>query len=97
MDAATLGLIISAASGPASGVVVAIICILLFGYFLIKHMLPQQQKMIDDFVKESRASRKIFVDAVEIMSRRLDKVEDKTYEKMQKKKGGFKPKPKAKK
>ena len=32
--------------------------------------------MIDDFVKESRASRKIFVDAVEIMSRRLDKVED---------------------
>jgi hypothetical protein len=76
MDAATLGLIISAASGPASGVAVAIICILLFGYFLIKHMLPQQQKMIDDFVKESRASRKIFVDAVEIMSRRLDKVED---------------------
>jgi hypothetical protein len=32
--------------------------------------------MINDFVKESRASRKIFVDAVEIMSRRLDKVED---------------------
>ena len=42
---------------------------LLFGYFLVKHMLPQQQAMIDDFVKESRASRKIFVDAVEIMSR----------------------------
>ena len=34
------------------------------------------EKMIDDFVKESRASRKVFVDAVEIMSRRLDKVED---------------------
>ena len=75
MDAATLSLIISAVSGPASGVAVAIICILLFGYFLVKHLLPQQQAMIDDFVKESRASRKVFVD-VEIMSRRLDKVED---------------------
>ena len=76
MDAATLSLIISAVSGPASGVAVAIICILMFGYFLVKHLLPQQQAMIDDFVKESRASRKVFVDAVEIMSRRLDKVED---------------------
>lgn len=76
MDAQTIGLIISAVSGPASGVAVAMLCILMFGYFLVKHLLPQQQKMIDDFVKESRASRKVFVDAVEIMSRRLDKVED---------------------
>jgi hypothetical protein len=76
MDAATLQILISAISGPASGVAVAMLCILMFGYFLIKHMLPQQQAMIDDFVKESRASRKVFVDAVEIMSRRLDKVED---------------------
>jgi hypothetical protein len=76
MDAATLQILISAISGPASGVAVAMLCILMFGYFMIKHMLPQQQAMIDDFVKESRASRKVFVDAVEIMSRRLDKVED---------------------
>jgi hypothetical protein len=76
MDAATLSMILSAVAGPASGVVVALLCILMFGYFLVKHLLPQQQAMIDDFVKESRASRKIFVDAVEIMSRRLDKVED---------------------
>ena len=76
MDAATLSMILSAVAGPASGVVVALLCILMFGYFLVKHLLPQQQSMIDDFVKESRASRKIFVDAVEIMSRRLDKVED---------------------
>ena len=76
MDAATVQIIISAISGPASGVAVAMLCILMFGYFLVKHMLPQQQAMIDDFVKESRASRKVFVDAVEIMSRRLDKVED---------------------
>ena len=76
MDAATISLLVSAISGPASGVAVAMLCILMFGYFLVKHMLPQQQAMIDDFVKESRASRKVFVDAVEIMSRRLDKVED---------------------
>jgi hypothetical protein len=76
MDAATLQILISAISGPASGVAVAMLCIIMFGYFLIKHLLPQQQAMIDDFVKESRASRKVFVDAVEIMSRRLDKVED---------------------
>jgi len=76
MDAATFNIIVSAGSGPASGVAVALLCILMFGYFLVKHMLPQQQAMIDDFVKESRASRKVFVDAVEIMSRRLDKVED---------------------
>ena len=76
MDAATLQILISAISGPASGVAVAMLCIIMFGYFLVKHLLPQQQAMIDDFVKESRASRKVFVDAVEIMSRRLDKVED---------------------
>jgi hypothetical protein len=76
MDAATLSIILSAVAGPASGVVVALLCLFGFGYFMVKHMLPQQQAMIDDFVKESRASRKVFVDAVEIMSRRLDKVED---------------------
>ncbi len=76
MDAATLNLILSAVAGPASGVVVALICLFGFGYFMVKHMLPQQQNMIDDFVKESRANRKVFVDAVEIMGRRLDKVED---------------------
>jgi hypothetical protein len=76
MDPATLSLLVSAVSGPASGVVVAMLCLVGFGYFMVKYMLPQQQKMIDDFVKESRASRKIFIDAVEIMSRRLDKVED---------------------
>jgi hypothetical protein len=76
MDAATLSMILSAVAGPASGVVVALLCLFGFGYFMVKHMLPQQQAMIDDFVKESRASRKVFVDAVEIMSRRLDKVED---------------------
>jgi hypothetical protein len=76
MDAATLSLLVSAVSGPASGIFVALLCLFGFGYFMVRYLLPQQQAMIDDFVKESRASRKIFVDAVEIMSRRLDKVED---------------------
>jgi len=80
MDSATLTLILSAVAGPASGVVVALLCLFGFGWFMVKHMLPQQQNMIDDFVKESRANRKVFVDAVEIMGRRLDKVEDNVEE-----------------
>ena len=80
MDAATLSIILSAVAGPASGVVVALLCLFGFGYFMVKHMLPQQQNMIDDFVKESRANRKVFVDAVEIMGRRLDKVENNVEE-----------------
>jgi hypothetical protein len=80
MDAATLSMILSAVAGPASGVVVALLCLFGFGYFMVKYMLPQQQNMIDDFVKESRANRKVFVDAVEIMGRRLDKVEDNVEE-----------------
>jgi hypothetical protein len=47
-----------------------------FGWFMIKHLLPRQDRFIDEFVKESRANRKVFVDAVEIMGRRLDKVEE---------------------
>jgi len=80
MDAATISMILSAVAGPASGVVVALLCLFGFGYFMVKHMLPQQQNIIDDFVKESRANRKVFVDAVEIMGRRLDKVEDNVEE-----------------
>lgn len=80
MEAATISMILSAVAGPASGVVVALLCLFGFGYFMVKHMLPQQQNMIDDFVKESRANRKVFVDAVEIMGRRLDKVEDNVEE-----------------
>lgn len=80
MEAATISMILSAVAGPASGVVVALLCLFGFGYFMVKHMLPQQQNIIDDFVKESRANRKVFVDAVEIMGRRLDKVEDNVEE-----------------
>jgi hypothetical protein len=76
MDAATLTLVLSAISGPASGVVVAMLCMVMFGFFLVKYLLPSQQKIMDNFITESRANRKVFVDAVDVMSRRLEKVED---------------------
>ena len=75
-EAQTLELLINAVAGPASGIVVSVLCLVGFGYFMIKHQLPRQDKLIDDFVKEGRANRRVFVDAVEVMSRRLDKVED---------------------
>ena len=76
MEAETLQLISSAIAGPASGVAVALICLGSFMWFLVKHLLPQQNKTVDAFIAESRANRKIFVDAVFVMSERLGKVED---------------------
>jgi len=76
MDTETINLISSAIAGPASGVAVALLCLGSFMWFLVKHLLPQQNRTVDAFVTESRANRKVFVDAVEVMSRRLDKVED---------------------
>jgi hypothetical protein len=76
MDAATASLLVSAISGPASAVAVSLLCMFGFGYFLVKYSLPAQEKIMDSFIIESRANRKVFVDAVEVMSRRLEKVED---------------------
>jgi hypothetical protein len=76
MDAATASLLVSAISGPASAVAVSLLCMFGFGYFLVKYSLPAQEKIMDSFITESRANRKVFVDAVEVMSRRLEKVED---------------------
>ena len=75
-EAQLIELLLTAVAGPAAATVVALICLVGFAWFMIKHMLPRQDKIIDDFVKEGRANRKVFVDAVEVMSRRLDKVED---------------------
>jgi len=77
MDNAQLvQLILQSVAGPAAATVVALLCLVGFGWFMIRHMLPQQNKVMDEFIKEGRANRKVFVDAVEVMSRRLDKVED---------------------
>jgi len=75
-EARLIELLLNAVAGPAAATVVALLCMVGFGWFMIKHLLPRQDRFIDDFVKESRANRKVFVDAVEIMGRRLDKVEE---------------------
>lgn len=46
-EAQILELILNAVSGPASGVAVALLCLVGFGWFLIKHLLPQQEKQLD--------------------------------------------------
>jgi hypothetical protein len=68
-------MLLTAVAGPAAATVVALLCLVGFGWFMIKHMLPNQQKVMEEFIKEGRANRKVFVDAVEVMSKRLDKVE----------------------
>ena len=75
-DTELVELILTAVAGPAAATVVALLCLAGFAWFMIKHVMPQQDKVVDEFVKEGRANRKVFCDAVEIMSRRLDKVED---------------------
>jgi hypothetical protein len=75
-DTEVVELLLTAVAGPAAATVVALLCLVGFGWFMIKHMLPSQQKVMDEFIKEGRANRKVFIDAVEVMSRRLDKVED---------------------
>jgi hypothetical protein len=75
-EAQLIELVLTAVAGPAAATVVALLCLVGFGWFMIKHMLPNQQKVMEEFIKEGRANRKVFVDAVEVMSRRLDKVED---------------------
>jgi hypothetical protein len=76
IDAATLNILLPAISGPASGVAVALICMVGFGYFLINWLLPQQERMLNSALEDSKKNRKVFVDAVEVMSRRLERVEE---------------------
>jgi hypothetical protein len=75
-DTELVELILQSVAGPAAATVVALLCLAGFAWLMIKHIMPQQNKVMDEFVKEGRANRKVFVDAVEVMSRRLDKVED---------------------
>lgn len=76
MDQQTIETLLNAATG-AGGAVVVCIMVMAGGYNLIvKHMIPSQREAVNDLVKEGRANRKVFVDAVELMARRLDRVED---------------------
>lgn len=71
-----LELILSAAAGPASGVVVALLCLAGFGWFLIKYLLPQQERQLDKVLEDHKEDRKVFEKSVTTMTRRLDKIEE---------------------
>jgi len=75
MDPETLQLILSAVSGPASGIVVSLLSMLGFGYFLIRHLLPQQERSLDKVLESHADDRKSFEKSILTMSKRIDRVE----------------------
>ena len=63
-------------SGPAAAVFVCLI-VMWKGYKLIvDQMLPQQAQMVQDILEEHRKDRKVFVDSIVLMDKRLSSVED---------------------
>ena len=76
MESATVELVMTAVSGPASGVAVALICLGGFGWFLVKHLLPAQEKALDKVLADSAADRKLFERSITTVTRRLDRIED---------------------
>jgi peptidoglycan hydrolase CwlO-like protein len=69
-------MLIAASSGPASGVIVSLIMLGSFLYFLIKHLLPQQEKQFQTLMNDADKNRKAFETAVEKMSTRIEVIED---------------------
>jgi hypothetical protein len=76
VEVETVELILTAVAGPASGVAVALLCLSGFGWFLVKHLLPQQEKALDKVLADSAADRKLFERSITTVTRRLDKIED---------------------
>jgi len=76
MEKEGLELIISAVSGPASGVAVAMLCLAGFGWFLVKYLLPQQERALDKVLQSHDADRKLFEKSITTISKRVDKVEE---------------------
>jgi len=63
-------------SGPAAATVVCLI-VMWKGYKLIvDQMLPAQASMVQDILEEHRKDRKVFVDSIVLMDKRLSSVED---------------------
>lgn len=63
-------------SGPAAAVFVCLI-VMWKGYKLIvEQMLPAQRQNIQDILEEHRKDRKVFVDGLVLMDKRLNSVED---------------------
>ena len=76
METETVELLLNAAAGPASGVVVAMMCLGGFGLFLVRYLLPAQERSLDKVLKDSAEDRKLFERSINVVTRRLDKIED---------------------
>ena len=71
-----LALLAPFVSGPAAAVFVCLL-VMWQGYKLIvEKMLPQQREMIVDILEEHRKDRKVFVDGLVLMDKRLREVEE---------------------
>jgi hypothetical protein len=63
-------------SGPAAATIICLI-VMWYGYKLIvEKMLPAQAQMVKDILEEHRKDRKVFVDSIVLMDKRLSSVED---------------------
>jgi hypothetical protein len=81
---------INAATGPASGVIVSLLCLGGFGWFLVRHLLPGHERQIDKILDSHKEDRVVFKDAitgighelksltvkVENMNEKLEDIED---------------------
>jgi hypothetical protein len=56
--------LISGISGPASGVIVAVLSLAGFGWFLVKHLLPGHERQIDKILDSHKEDRVVFKDAI---------------------------------
>jgi hypothetical protein len=72
----TVELLINAVAGPASGIVVSLIAMGAFGYFLIKYLLPAQERSLDKVLQSHESDRKTFEKSILTVSKRIDKVEE---------------------
>jgi len=71
-----LRLVLEAVSGPASAVAVSLFCMGGFGYFLVKHLIPSNERQLTAVLEDSKENRKVFQNGIKVMSQRLDGVED---------------------
>tara|TARA_R110000868_G_scaffold89970_2_gene250067 strand:- start:986 stop:1270 length:285 start_codon:yes stop_codon:yes gene_type:complete len=75
-EAQTVELLLNAVAGPASGIVVSLMSMGAFGYFLIKYLLPQQERSLDKVLQSHEADRKTFEKSILTVSKRIDRVEE---------------------
>lgn len=76
MDAETLQIVINSATGAGGAVVICLLVMAAAYRLIVKELLPAHKETMQDFVRESKETRKIFQKSVDVMSERLTKVED---------------------